>query len=58
MGVEKIEYMPLLFTADELAHMLTIRKVFNPAELCNPYKIFPDSKGCWEIQKPGKRVIV
>ena len=58
VGVEKIEYMPLLFTADELAHMLTIRKVFNPAELCNPYKIFPDSKGCWEIQKPGKRVIV
>ncbi|MBK8913248.1 MAG: FAD-binding protein [Phycisphaerales bacterium] len=58
VGVEKIDLMPMLFSPADLQSMLRLRAAFNPRGLCNPHKIFPDTKGCWEIYKPGKRAAV
>lgn len=58
VGVEKIDFMPLLFSPSDLATMARLREVFNPRGLCNPHKVFPDTKGCWEVHVPGKRAPV
>lgn len=49
VGMEKDRLMPLLFSEDDLELMRRVRGVFNPANLLNPGKIFPTSKGCGEI---------
>ena len=49
VGMEKDRLMPLLFSEADLALMRQVRDVFNPANLLNPGKIFPTSKGCGEI---------
>lgn len=41
IGVEKQEFMPLIYSERDLLLMKTIRDIFNPDELCNPGKIFP-----------------
>lgn len=58
VGVEKIEFMPMLFSPTDLAVMLQLRAALNPRELCNPHKIFPDTKGCWEVHRPHKMAAV
>ena len=44
IGVEKRDYMPLMYTDDDLDAMMKIKKVFNPDGLFNPGKIFPTNK--------------
>ncbi|MHB8523682.1 MAG: FAD-binding oxidoreductase [Limisphaerales bacterium] len=46
IGVEKIDFMAKQFTADDLAAMRTLRRVFDPEQRCNPHKMFPGSKRC------------
>jgi len=46
IGVEKRDYMPLLFPPETLHTMESIRAVFNPSGLCNPGKVLPSSHGC------------
>ncbi len=41
IGLEKIDSMPLIFSADDLACMRKIKEAFDPQNLCNPGKIFP-----------------
>ena len=41
IGVEKMDYMPLIFSPDDLKVMASVRDIFNPTGLCNPGKIFP-----------------
>jgi len=41
IGIEKRDYMPLLFSERELNLMLSLRHVFDPQERCNPGKILP-----------------
>ncbi len=41
VGIEKRDYMPLLFTEDELAHMREIKRIFDPEGLLNPGKLLP-----------------
>lgn len=41
IGMEKQEYMPLLFTADDLGAMAAVHESFDPNDLFNPGKIFP-----------------
>ncbi|MBI3961792.1 MAG: FAD-binding protein [Deinococcus sp.] len=56
IGLEKREYMPLLFSGADLAAMAQARAAFNPDGRCNPGKVFPTSTGCGEvgaITKPG-----
>lgn len=55
IGVEKIEFMPRLFTADDLAAMTAIRVAFNPLGRCSPEKMIPGGVGCIERKSPGHR---
>ncbi len=41
VGVEKRDYMPDMFTADELDCMQRVRAAFDPLTIANPGKMFP-----------------
>ena len=45
IGIEKRQYMSLMFSDDELAAMWDVKQVFDPGGLLNPGKIFPSSVG-------------
>src|SRR6266542_3926806 len=49
IGLEKIDYMPLIFSEADLACMHRVKEAFNPSGLCNPGKIFPSRKACVEV---------
>ena len=44
IGVEKMDYMPLIFSPADLQVMATVKEIFNPTGLCNPGKIFPTAE--------------
>ena len=48
IGLEKVDYMSLIFTEADLEFMGRLRDAFNPRNLCNPGKIFPSRKACGE----------
>lgn len=48
IGVEKQEAMSLMFNDADLTLMAKIKAVFNTSNLCNPGKVFPTAKRCWE----------
>jgi glycolate oxidase len=52
IGVDKACSMPLLFGADDLEAMQRVRRAFDPAELCNPGKVFPTPRLCGEVPGP------
>ena len=54
IGVEKIEFMPKLFSPEDLAAMVAIRQTFNPDGRCNPSKMLPGGAGCIERKTPGR----
>src|SRR2546425_3483876 len=41
IGVEKIDFMPKLFSPEDLHMMLRLRAAFNPDNRCSPHKMFP-----------------
>ncbi len=41
IGIEKQEFMSLMYGEDELAAMHEVKEIFDPDELLNPDKIFP-----------------
>jgi glycolate oxidase len=41
IGVEKREYLPEMFSADEIDCMKRLRAAFDPLEIANPGKMFP-----------------
>lgn len=51
IGLEKMQFMSLLFSQDELDVMRRLRDVFNPDNLANPGKIFPVRRGCGEMSR-------
>ena len=51
VGVDKIEYMPMIFDQASLDAMLAVRDVFNPMGLCNPGKAIPAQKMCREYRR-------
>jgi glycolate oxidase len=55
IGVEKIDFMPKLFTPDDLAMMLRLRQAFNPDSRCSPHKMLPTAGACIEQSKAGRR---
>jgi glycolate oxidase subunit GlcD len=56
VGLDKRDYMPLVFTDDAMSMMCDVRRVFDPASLCNPGKLLP-LHICREWIGPGtKRV--
>jgi len=55
IGVEKIDFMPRLFTPEDLQMMLRLRSAFNPENRCSPAKMFPTAGACIEPSKAGRR---
>jgi glycolate oxidase len=55
IGVEKIDFMPRLFTPQDLAMMLRLRLAFNPDNRCSPHKMLPTAGACIEQSKVGRR---
>ena len=52
VGVDKMKYMPRMFTDDDLDTMQMLRCAFDPRGLANPGKVFPTPRLCGEV--PGR----
>jgi glycolate oxidase len=52
VGMDKMKYMPDMFTADDLDTMQLVRCAFDPRGLANPGKVFPTPRLCGEV--PGR----
>lgn len=48
VGIEKRDYMGLLFSDKDLDAMMKLRDAFNPEGLCNPGKLIPTTRACME----------
>ncbi len=46
IGVEKLDFMPRMFTESTLAVMQALRTAFDPQGLCSPGKMLPTAGGC------------
>jgi glycolate oxidase len=55
IGVEKLDFMPRLFTPEDLAMMLRLRSAFNPDGKCSPAKMLPTAGACIEQSKVARR---
>ncbi|HEY8506178.1 MAG TPA: FAD-linked oxidase C-terminal domain-containing protein [Gemmataceae bacterium] len=60
IGVEKLDFMPKLFSPEDLAVMVRLREAFNPENRCSPEKMLPTAGACPEPSrirrdKPGRR---
>src|SRR4051794_32631503 len=55
IGVEKMSFMPRLFSPEDLATMVALRQAFNPGGLCSADKMIPGGAGCIERKSPGHR---
>jgi glycolate oxidase len=53
IGVEKMAFMPRLFSPEDLATMIALRNTFNPDGRCSPEKMLPGGGGCLERKSPG-----
>ena len=53
VGLEKKEYMPLIFSNADLDAMLKLRDAFSPTGLFNPGKVFPGGPSCGELPQAG-----
>lgn len=49
IGIEKQDFMTIIFNRDDLAAMAGLRRSFDPGELFNPAKVFPKGTGCGEL---------
>ena len=54
IGLEKRQFMSLLFSEQDLETMHQLKEVFNPENLLNPNKIFPTHRGCRELPAHGQ----
>jgi glycolate dehydrogenase FAD-linked subunit len=52
VGMDKREFMPRMFTDDDLNAMLRVREALDPRRLCNPGKVFPTPRLCGEVPGP------
>src|SRR5437764_4615554 len=48
VGLDKSDYLPLIFSEDDMDTMLRVRASFDPTGLCNPGKIIPTPRTCSE----------
>jgi glycolate oxidase len=49
IGVEKREYMPLVFDHDDLEAQACVRRAFDPSGRMNPDKVLPTGTRCGEV---------
>ena len=52
VGMDKREFMPKMFTDDDLDVMQRVRDAIDPQHLCNPGKVFPTPRLCGEVPGP------
>jgi glycolate oxidase len=52
VGNDKACAMPLMFSEDDIAAMLRLRRAFDPHGLANPGKLFPTPRLCGEVPGP------
>ncbi len=52
VGADKKNYMPQMFSADDLDVMQRVRDAFDPKRLCNPGKVLPTPRLCGEVPGP------
>jgi glycolate oxidase len=55
IGVEKIDFMPKLFSPEDLDMMMRLRAAFNPENRCSRAKMLPTAGACIEQSKAGRR---
>src|ERR671937_822821 len=55
IGVEKLDFMPKLFSPEDLGMMMRLRSAFNPEGRCSPRKMLPTAGACIEPSKAGRR---
>ncbi len=58
VGLDKSDYLPLIFNADDMDIMLRVRAAFDPTGLCNPGKIIPTPRTCSEARTTKKWSVV
>jgi hypothetical protein len=46
VGVEKLEYLPVMYNTDEVVCMMRLRDAFDPLRIANPGKKFPRVARC------------
>jgi glycolate oxidase len=51
IGLEKKDYLPLVFNPIELEHQARIRSMFDPENRFNPAKVLPSSATCGELRR-------
>jgi glycolate oxidase subunit GlcD len=54
IGVEKRDYMPMVFTPESLDKMRAVHDAFNPRGLLNPDKVLPATRSC--VEAKGSRL--
>ena len=52
VGADKKNYMPRMFSDDDLAVMQLVRDAIDPQRLCNPGKVVPTPRLCGEVPGP------
>jgi glycolate oxidase len=55
IGADKSQYMPTMFSADDLDVMQRVRVAFDPRGLSNPGKVFPTPRLCGEVPGPYRQ---
>ncbi len=55
VGLEKRDFMGLVFTAEDLEAQGWLRQAFDPGGVCNPWKVLPGGARCGDLQSlpPG-----
>jgi glycolate oxidase len=51
IGLEKRDYMPLMFSAVDLDAQARLREAFDPDGVANPRKVLPAGSRCGELQR-------
>jgi glycolate oxidase len=49
IGLEKRDFMPLVFTAEDLSAQACVREAFDPQGQMNPQKVLPDGARCGDF---------
>jgi glycolate oxidase len=55
VGADKKEYMPRMFSDDDLDVMQGVRDALDPRRLCNPGKVLPTPRLCGEVPGPYRQ---
>ena len=51
VGLEKKDFMPLVFNEEDISLMMKLKDTFAPTGLLNPGKMFPDGSSCADFRQ-------